>query len=76
MFGLKPSALSPGSFTVKINNKVPFPKLAQKGVLFLQIMLNTLSSPAFECGRKISNLATLESRLFLDCPVQLFKLDI
>ena len=68
LFITKSFALSRDNFAVRIDDCFPFPKLAWKGILFLWIMLNTVSSLVFECGRRKTNLSTLKSKLYLGCP--------
>ena len=58
--GLNFVALGLASFTVNIEPKVLNPMLAQNVVLFLQAMVNTLSSDTLECGSTNTSLTTLK----------------
>lgn len=61
LFSIKPFALSPVPFTERIDDSVPFSKLAWKGVSFLWIKINTVAYPVFESGRRKNNMSTLKA---------------
>ena len=63
-------ALGLASFTVNIEPKVLNPIQARDVVLFLRIMLNTLSSDALECGSTSTSLTTLNKISNLCFPIQ------